>query len=101
MSPSLRTLSGETQKIGRRPLALDAVRRAVLAALVFVDSLVFGSKVQRLLDDTSTADEAEACLAEGRALLADTGARDRLAAFIAEARALEAQLQVVPGLTVG
>jgi hypothetical protein len=92
MSPSLRTLSAETQRIGRLPLALDAVRRAFNAGLAFVDRLVFGDTASRLLEDTSAADEMEACLAEGRLLLADTSAIDRLAAAIAACKALEAQL---------
>jgi hypothetical protein len=86
MSPSLKTLSGETQRIGRRPLAIDAVRQAINAGLAFIDRLVFGYT----LEDTSATDEAEAYLEEARVLLADTGASDRLAAAIAEWKTLEA-----------
>lgn len=76
MSPSLRTLSGETQKIGRAPLAFYAVRQAINAGLDAIDRLVFG----RILDDTTATDEWEACQAEGRLLLADSSASERRAA---------------------
>ncbi len=89
LTPSLAVLFAETQRLGRRPLAIAAVRQAAEAGLDLFDRLVFGDTVSRLLEDTSAADEMEACLAEGRRLLADTSAIDRLTAAIAACKALE------------
>lgn len=97
LSPSLKTLFLETQRIGRRPLAIAAVRQAAEAGLELFDRLVFGDTVSRLLEDTSAADEMEACLEEGRRLLSDTSAIDRLTAAIAAVRAWIAQEQEIPG----
>ncbi|GEM_PF-3597634 len=85
LCPSLKILSGETQRIGRLPLAIAAV-------LAFLRRIILGPEIP-----TGAAEEWARCYAEGRLLLADTSASDRLAAAIAEWKALEAQLsQTVP-----
>jgi hypothetical protein len=89
LDPAIKTLFLASQRLGRLPLAIAAVRQAAEAGLELFDRLVFGDTVSRLLEDTSVTDEAEACLAEDRLLFADTSAIDQLAAAIAACKAIE------------